>query len=90
MRSRKTPLSEVGMANTPMTIRTKDGTHIAFHEAALVDYASMWLRKVEGQKLRAHLTPSAIGAPVERQGAFTTPWRTMQIADSAGGCTCLT
>jgi alpha-glucosidase len=53
---RKSPLSEVGMANTPLTIRTKDGTHIAFHEAALVDYASMWLRKVEGQKLRAHLT----------------------------------
>ncbi|GJI88978.1 glycoside hydrolase family 97 protein [Duganella hordei] len=82
---RKTPLSEVGMANTPMTIRTRDGTHIAFHEAALVDYASMWLRKVDGQKLRAHLTPSAIGAPVERQGAFTTPWRTMQIADNAAG-----
>jgi len=81
----KSPLSEVGMANTPMTIRTNDGTHIAFHEAALVDYASMWLRKVEGQKLRAHLTPSAGGAPVVRQGAFTTPWRTMQIADSAGG-----
>jgi alpha-glucosidase len=83
--TQKTPLSEVGMANTPMTIRTKDGTHIAFHEAALVDYASMWLRKVEGQKLRTHLTPSATGAPVERKGAFTTPWRTMQIADSAGG-----
>jgi alpha-glucosidase len=81
----KSPLSEVGMANTPMTIRTQDGTHIAFHEAALVDYASMWLRKVEGQKMRAHLTPSATGAPVVRQGAFTTPWRTMQIADSAGG-----
>ncbi len=83
--TQKTPLSEVGMANTPMTIRTQDGTHIAFHEAALVDYASMWLRKVEGQKLRAHLKPSATGAPVERHGAFTTPWRTMQIADSAGG-----
>jgi alpha-glucosidase len=82
---RKTPLAEVGMANTPLTIRTQDGTHIAFHEAALVDYASMWLRKVDGQKLRAHLTPSAYGAPVERHGAFTTPWRTMQIADSAAG-----
>jgi alpha-glucosidase len=82
---RKSPLSEVGMANTPLTIRTKDGTHIAFHEAALVDYASMWLRKVEGQKLRAHLTPSAFGAPVQRRGAFTTPWRTMQIADNAAG-----
>ncbi|MRW84513.1 glycoside hydrolase family 97 protein [Pseudoduganella sp. FT26W] len=82
---RKTPLAEVGMANTPLTIRTDDGTHIAFHEAALVDYASMWLRKVDGQKLRAHLTPSAYGAPVERHGAFTTPWRTMQIADDAAG-----
>jgi alpha-glucosidase len=82
---RKTPLAEVGMANTPLTIRTEDGTHIAFHEAALVDYASMWLRKVDGQKLRAHLTPSAYGAPVERHGAFTTPWRTMQIADNAAG-----
>ncbi len=81
----KSPLSEVGMANTPLTIRTKDGTHIAFHEAALVDYASMWLRKVDGQKLRAHLAPSATGAPVERTGAFTTPWRTMQIADNAAG-----
>ena len=81
----KSPLSEVGMANTPLTIRTADGTHIAFHEAALVDYASMWLRKVEGQKLRAHLAPSTIGPAVERNGAFTTPWRTMQIADSAPG-----
>ncbi|MFA9218186.1 MAG: glycoside hydrolase family 97 protein [Sphingomonadaceae bacterium] len=81
----KSPLAEVGMANTPMTIRTADGTHIAFHEAALVDYASMWLRKVEGQKLRAHLAPSASGPAVERKGAFTTPWRTMQIADSAPG-----
>ncbi|MBV8656911.1 MAG: glycoside hydrolase family 97 protein [Burkholderiales bacterium] len=81
----KTQLSEVGMANTPMTIRTDDGTHIAFHEAALIDYASMWLRKVDGQKLRAHLTPSTIGPAVERHGAFATPWRTMRIADSAAG-----
>ncbi|MRW90434.1 glycoside hydrolase family 97 protein [Duganella sp. FT80W] len=82
---RRTPLAEVGTANTPITIRTADGTHIAFHEAALVDYASMWLRKVAGQTLRAQLTPSAFGPPVERHGAFTTPWRTMQIADDAAG-----
>jgi alpha-glucosidase len=81
----KTPLREVGMANTPLTLKTDDGTHIAFHEAALVDYASMWLRRVEGQKLRAHLTPSAHGPAVERQGAFSTPWRTLQIADNAAG-----
>lgn len=81
----KTALSEVGMANTPLTVRTDDGTHIAFHEAALVDYASMWLRRVEGQKLRAHLTPSTSGPAVVQKGAFTTPWRTMQIAADAPG-----
>lgn len=81
----KTPLREVGTANTPMTVRVDDGTHIAFHEAALVDYASMWMRRVEGQKFRAHLTPSATGPAVERRAPFATPWRTMQIADNAAG-----
>jgi len=82
---RKAPLKEIGIANTPLTLRLDDGTHIAFHEAALVDYATMWLRKVDGQKLRAMLAPSPSGAAVVRKGAFTTPWRTMQIADDAAG-----
>jgi alpha-glucosidase len=82
---RKAPLKEIGIANTPLTVRLEDGTHIAFHEAALVDYASMWLRKVDGQKLRAMLSPSSHGPAVVRHGAFSTPWRTMQIADNAAG-----
>jgi len=81
----KTPLVEVGQAHTPMTVRTEDGVYIAFHEAALVDYSSMWLRQVEGQKFRANLSPSASGAKVRRKAPFNTPWRTLQIADSAGG-----
>ncbi|HEY4079964.1 MAG TPA: glycoside hydrolase family 97 protein [Burkholderiaceae bacterium] len=80
-----TPVAEIGLANTPLTIRTQSGVHIALHEAALVDYSSMWIRKVEGQKLRAQLVPSATGAAVERKGAFTTPWRTLVIADNAAG-----
>jgi alpha-glucosidase len=80
----RTPLAEVGLANTPLTMRTKSGVHLALHEAALVDYASMWVRKVGGQKLRAQLAPSASGASVFKQGAFTTPWRTLRVADSAG------
>ncbi|MFC5458543.1 glycoside hydrolase family 97 protein [Massilia niabensis] len=82
---RKAPLAEIGIANTPLTLRLDDGTHIAFHEAALVDYATMWLRKVAGQKLRAMLAPSSYGPAVVRKGAFSTPWRTMQIADNAAG-----
>jgi alpha-glucosidase len=80
-----TPLVEMGAAHTPMTVRTTDGLHIAFHEAALVDYASMWLRRVEGQRLRAQLAPGAEGFSVQRALPFHTPWRTLQVADTAGG-----
>ncbi|WP_159709886.1 glycoside hydrolase family 97 protein [Sphingomonas sp. AX6] len=79
----KTPISGVGTAHTPITVRFKDGTHIAFHEAALVDYSGMWMRRVEGTKFRAHLSPAAKGPKVVRNTPFTTPWRTMRIADSA-------
>ena len=81
----KTPLNEVGQAHTPMTVRTDNGLYIAFHEAALVDYASMWLRRVEGQRFRAQLSPASEGWKVHRTAPFNTPWRTMQIADTAGG-----
>ncbi|MGQ0834308.1 MAG: glycoside hydrolase family 97 protein [Gammaproteobacteria bacterium] len=82
---RKTPLAEVSQAHTPLTIRTERGLHIAVHEAALVDYAAMWLRRVEGQRLKAVLSPSSQGAKVRRTAPFTTPWRTLQIADTAAG-----
>ncbi|HVR81217.1 MAG TPA: glycoside hydrolase family 97 protein [Luteimonas sp.] len=82
---KKTPLAEVGQAHTPMTVKTEDGLYIAFHEAALVDYASMWLRRVEGQRLRAQLAPASEGWKVRRTAPFHTPWRTLQIADAAGG-----
>jgi alpha-glucosidase len=81
----RTPLTEVSQAHTPMTIRTDQGLHLAFHEAALVDYASMWLRRTEGQRLRAQLAPAPEGWKVKRSAPFHTPWRTLQIADRAGG-----
>ena len=82
----KTPLAEVGQAHTPMTIRTASGLHVAFHEAALVDYSAMWLRRSgAGQRLKATLSPSADGPRVRRKAPFATPWRTLQIADSAAG-----
>jgi alpha-glucosidase len=59
--------------------------HIAIHEAALVDYSAMWLRRVSGQRLKAVLSPSSSGPKVTRKAPFVTPWRTLQIADSAPG-----
>ncbi len=82
---RRTPLAEVGQAHTPLTVRLSGGLHIAFHEAALVDYSSMWLRRVDGERLRATLSPSSGGARVSRAAPFATPWRTLQIADDAAG-----
>jgi alpha-glucosidase len=81
----RTPLAEVGIAQTPMTVKLADGTHIAFHEAALVDYPAMNIQKVQGGLLKAALTPSATGAKAVRVLPFATPWRTLQIADNAPG-----
>ena len=45
----------------------------------------MWLRRVEGERLKATLSPSSSGARVSRKAPFVTPWRTLQIADDAPG-----
>jgi alpha-glucosidase len=79
----RTPLAEVAQAHTPITLRTASGLHLAIHEAALVDYAGMWLRRVTGQRLKAVLSPSSTGVPVRRAAPFSTPWRTIQITGSA-------
>ena len=81
----KTPLAEVAQAHTPLTLKTASGVHIAIHEAALVDYSAMWLRRVSGQRLKAVLSPSSSGPAVSRKAPFVTPWRTLQIASSAPG-----
>jgi alpha-glucosidase len=81
----KTPLAELSQAHTPVTIKTDKGLYIAIHEAALVDYASIWLRRVADQRLKAVLAPSSDGPSVRRVAPFVTPWRTLQIADSAPG-----
>lgn len=81
----KTPLSAVSTAATPITIKLADGTHVALHEAALVDYSGMAVTRTEGNTLRANLTPGAGEAKVQKKGAWTTPWRTLIIADDAAG-----
>lgn len=53
----RTPLNQVALAHTPLTLRTDSGLHVALHEAALVDYAGMWLRRTEGRRLRAQRRP---------------------------------
>ncbi len=81
----KTPLAAVGTAATPITLKLDDGTHVALHEAALIDYSAMAVARTEGNTLRAALTPGAGRAKVVKLGAWHTPWRTLIIADDAPG-----
>jgi len=81
----KTQLDAVGTAQTVMTVRLADGTHVAIHEAALIDYAAMNLRREEGTTFQAALTPGSGAPKVSRDAGFSTPWRTIAIADDAPG-----
>lgn len=81
----RTPIDAVATAHTPITMRLADGTHLAFHEAALVDYAGMWFRRTDGQRFKATLSPSSTGARVTRMAPFPTPWRTIIITPDAAG-----
>ena len=81
----KTPLSALGTADTPVTIKLDDGTYVALHEAALVDYSAMTVMKTTGNTLRAVLTPGAGRPKVTRATPFTTPWRTLIISPDAPG-----
>lgn len=82
---RRTPIAEVGQAHTPITLKLDSGLHLALHEAALVDYSAMWLRRVEGTLFRASLSPSPTGPKVVRSAPFSTPWRTVLMTPDAPG-----
>lgn len=82
----KTPISAVSLAHTPLTFRLDNGTHLAIHEAALVDFAGMWVKRTTGTGFRATLAPTGSGAArAVRDVPFATPWRMVLIAPNAAG-----
>jgi len=81
----RTPVQQVGDAQTPITFRFDDGTHLSIHEAALVDYSGMNLTRVEDRRLKADLTPGIGEGKVVRAAPFDTPWRTLLLSDDAAG-----
>ncbi|WP_273022838.1 glycoside hydrolase family 97 protein [Rheinheimera sp.] len=82
---RTTALNEVDRAHTPFTFKLPTGVHLSIHEAALVDFAGMVLDQQRDGVLKSDLTPWSDGIRVKTNGSFTTPWRTIQIADNAIG-----
>ena len=79
----QTDARRVTLAETPLTLRRSDGLHLSFHEAALVDFPSMLLSGDGAGTLTAWLMPAPDGVAARKTGAFTTPWRTILIGDSA-------
>jgi alpha-glucosidase len=79
----RTPIEEIGTAQTPLTIRTGSGLHLSIHEAALMDYSGMDLRRVSDRLLKASLMPSSSGPKVSRDLPLATPWRVIMIAPDA-------
>lgn len=81
-----TPLSEMTMANTPVTFRFSDGVFLSIHEAALTDYAGMCLKKQPNAlQLNCELVPWPDSVKVKTAAPRTTPWRTVQLSETAGG-----
>ncbi|MDX1570434.1 MAG: glycoside hydrolase family 97 catalytic domain-containing protein, partial [Xanthomonadales bacterium] len=69
----------------PMTVRLPSGVHLSLHEAALVDYAGYVLDQRRPGIFETNLTPWSGGVRVKKDGAFKSPWRTIQIAADATG-----
>ena len=78
-----TNLQDVHTAHTPFTVKYENGTHVAIHEAALVDYAGMSLKRQELGRFTASLAPRHDGSLVHKTGSFVTPWRTITLGNDA-------
>ncbi len=78
------PVSEMDTVHTPLTMETEDGLFISIHEAALTDYSSMTLARTKETDLECDLVPWSDGTKVKTEVPFVTPWRTIQIAETAG------
>lgn len=72
--------------NTPVTMKTADGIYLSFHEANLTDYADMTLAvDTTTYLLKSILVGSELHPyKVKRTGPFHTPWRTIQVSETAG------
>jgi len=78
---RRAHLHEVHLAETPLTLQSP-GLYLSIHEAALVDYASMNLRRTAERTLKADLMPWSDGVLVRKRGPFVTPWRMVLVGNT--------
>jgi len=80
-----TTLEAIDRVHTPFTLQTPSKIYLSIHEAALIDFAAITLDQGRPGRFKADLTPWSDGIRVKKRGAFTTPWRTIQISNTATG-----
>lgn len=80
----ETPLKDATWVNTPFTTRLPSGVHVAVHEASLVNYSRMTLKRDENGVFTTDLVPWKNGDLVRFHRKVTTPWRVVLFGDNAG------
>ena len=77
------PIEKVASAETPFTVAGPRG-YLSVHQAALVDFAAMYLERRGPGRFKATLYPWSDGVAVRKSGPFTTPWRTVIVGPTPG------
>ena len=71
---------------TALMLKTADGLHVNLHEAACVDFPTLYLEWRHGRNAFVSLlAPSADGDRGRIYGRFNTPWRTVIVSEDACG-----
>lgn len=81
---REQSISKTENANTPFTFCI-GSIYGSIHEAALYDFPEMNLYSYDSLSFRSELAPMPQGFKARVPGKFNTPWRSVQIAESAVG-----
>lgn len=79
---KRSALSGISTAHTPVTLELPNGLFAAIHEAALYNYGAMNLVPSE-HGLTSSITPLKNGTVGEVPGNFISPWRTVSVSESA-------
>ncbi len=83
---KKTALSHIDTAHTPLTIELQDNLYLAIHEAALYNYGAMNIVPTE-RGLQSKITPRIDELAAKTSYPFTSPWRTIIVSETSIGLT---
>ncbi|MBI9061774.1 MAG: glycoside hydrolase family 97 protein [Marinilabiliaceae bacterium] len=78
-----TTVAAIDSIQTPFTLEMSEDLYVCIHEAALIDFPSMTLKKGKNGQLRSRLVPSSKGSVYKGGERVTSPWRTITIGRRA-------